>query len=368
MTDWNFLKNNKICKKKINLFLNKKIKKTNKKLRRNIKLDFKLNFFKKKNLIFLKKINFLKFIYNQKFWIFNYYYYFLSKFLKHESKNIFLKFMEKLELNIFKISSDSIKASLVSAYINAAFKHNYNIYETMRPILVDLKKRMRQKNIIGFKISVLGRFKRAQRATYWWRKDGHLFTSTKTSALDYSRSLHKTKYGVCTISVWLTPGIEGVGGLLYDYPMASPFFFLLKEDKLLKIKYFLLKRNNLFLNNLLKKNSKILYDLEKKYYKGLIMCLLYKYIYTNIFLRNLIIKNKDDWRINKNLKRIFLPQYCIYKIYLEDFMNKNFIKIVPFIQIKLLKRINLRNSYKINFLNKTKLVNLEIFKYKIYLN
>jgi hypothetical protein len=49
-------------------------------------------------------------------------------------------------------------------------------------------------------------------------------------------------------------------------------------------------------------------------------------------------------------------------------MNKNFIKIVPFIQIKLLKRINLRNSYKINFLNKTKLVNLEIFKYKIYLN
>jgi len=76
--------------------------------------------------------------------------------------------------------------------------------------------------------------------------------------------------------------------------MASPFFFLLKEDKLLKIKYFLLKRNNLFLNNLLKKNSKILYDLEKKYYKGLIMCLLYKYIYTNIFLRNLIIKNKDD--------------------------------------------------------------------------
>ena len=57
-------------------------------------------------------------------------------------------------------------------------------------------------------------------------------------------------------------------------------------------------------------------------------------------------------KINKNLKRIFLPQYCIYKIYLEDFMNKNFIKIVPFIQIKLLKRINLRNSYKINFLNK----------------
>ena len=95
MTDWNFLKNNKIRKKKINFFINKKVKKKNKKLRRNIKLDFKLNFLKKKNLNFLKKINFLKFIYNQKFWIFNYYYYFLSKFLKQESKNIFLKFIEK---------------------------------------------------------------------------------------------------------------------------------------------------------------------------------------------------------------------------------------------------------------------------------
>lgn len=48
MTDWNFLKNNKIRKKKINFFIKKKLKKTNKKLRRNIKLDFKLNFLKKK--------------------------------------------------------------------------------------------------------------------------------------------------------------------------------------------------------------------------------------------------------------------------------------------------------------------------------
>jgi hypothetical protein len=29
--------------------------------------------------------------------------------------------------------------------------------------------------------------------------------------------------------------------------------------------------------------------------------------------------------------------------------------------------LNLRNSYKINFLNKSKLTNLKIFKYKIFL-
>jgi hypothetical protein len=72
--------------------------------------------------------------------------------------------------------------------------------------------------------------------------------------------------------------------------------------------------------------------------------------------------------INKYLKRIFLPQYCIYKIFLEDLLKKNYIKIMPFIYLKLLKRINLRNSYKIKFLQLNKLINLKNFKYKIFLN
>ena len=41
---------------------------------------------------------------------------------------------------------------------------------------------------------------------------------------------------------------------------------------------------------------------------------------------------------------------------------------MPFIYLKLLKRINLRNSYKIKFLQINKLINLKIFKYKIFLN
>jgi hypothetical protein len=95
--------------------------------------------------------------------------------------------------------------------------------------------------------------------------------------------------------------------------------------------------------------------------------MLYKYFYINIFLKNMFIKNVSN-KINKNIKRIFLPQYCIYKIHLEDYLEKNYIKIIPFIQIKLLKRLNLRNSYKINFLNKSKFADLKIFKYRIYLN
>jgi hypothetical protein len=36
----------------------------------------------------------------------------------------------------------------------------------MRPVLTDLKQRMKNKKVAGFKITITGRFKRAQRATY----------------------------------------------------------------------------------------------------------------------------------------------------------------------------------------------------------
>jgi len=118
----------------------------------------------------------------------------------------------------------------------------------------------------------------------------------------------------------------------------------------------------------LKKGSIFYYNLEKNYIKGLILNLLYKYIYINIFLKNLNIKksNKSN-KINKYIKKIFLPQYCIYKIHLEDFFLKNLLKIIPFIHVKVLKRLNLRNSYKIKFLNKSKIKYLKSFKYKIFL-
>lgn len=316
---------------------------------------------------YLYRINFLKFVYNQKLWIFNIYYYYLSKFLKKISKKLFPRFVEKLELNIFKINMHSIRADIVSKYITSSFKHNYSVYETMRPVLVDLKDRMKKKKVAGFKITVSGRFKRAQRATYWWKKDGQLLTGTQTAAIDYCSSLHKTKYGVCTVNVWLTPGLKGLGSLVHEYPVFYPFFFMSKKHKFYGFNYFLLKKNELFFANLLKKCQILSSNLKKNYVKGLIMYLLYKYLYINMFLKNILIKANVN-KVSKYLKRIFLPQYCVYKIYLEDYLKKNYIKIIPFIQIKLLKRINLRNSYKISFLNKSKLVHLDVFKYKIYLN
>jgi hypothetical protein len=59
-----------------------------------------------------------------------------------------------------------LKSNIVSKYITTSFKNNYNVYETIRPILVDLKQHIIRKRILGFKITISGRFKRAQRATY----------------------------------------------------------------------------------------------------------------------------------------------------------------------------------------------------------
>ena len=365
----------KINKKKLDFILSKiknnflkiNIYKKFNKIKKNILFinwkKKKINVTNNNNFNFLYKINFLKFIFNQKLWIFNLYYYFLSKYFKNINKLYFSNILKNIELNIFKINMNCVTSNIISKYITSSFKNNYSIYETLKPVLVDLKERMRKKKVAGFKITVSGRFKRAERATYWWRKDGQLLTGTQLSAVDYSTSLHKTKYGVCSINVWLTLGTRGLNQLTQEFPTFYPFFFILKKKK---INYFILKKNNLFFNNLLMKDKIESYNLRFNYVKGFIKYLISKYLYINIFLKNISIKNKDQ-KIKKNLRKIFLPQYCKYKIYLEEYWKRNYIKIVPFIQLKYLKRLNLRNSYKINFLNKSKLTNLKIFKYKIFL-
>jgi len=111
------------------------------------------------------------------------------------------------------------------------------------------------------------------------------------------------------------------------------------------ISYILIKKNIFFINNILKKNNQ---NINNNYFKVIIMDILYKYIYINIFLKNILIKK--TYSINKSLiiEKIFLPTHCIYQINLNDYLNKNNIKIIPFISIKLLKRLNIRHSYKIN--------------------
>lgn len=311
-------------------------------------------------LFFSNKLHIFRSIFFNKLLIYNIYYYCLSKFIKKYTKKKLFKFLNNFQLNLFQVNFNLINASIISTYIKKSLYRRYSIFETLRPVLVDLKKRMEDNKILGFKIIIKGRFKRAQRATYWWRKDGRLLTGTQTSIVDYFSTLFTTKYGVSTISTWLTIGfLDKIEELFYPEP--NLFFFFLEEDVVFKIKYFILKTNIIFLNNL-QVFEKIL---ESKNYKMFIKWKLYTYLYSYIFLYNMSIEKKN---IDQNFFKFFLPQYFIYKIYLEDFVKKNIIKIIPIIPLKIFKRINLRNSYKIKFFNEIKTVDLKVFKYTINLN
>jgi len=130
----------------------------------------------------------------------------------------------------------------------------------------------------------------------------------------------------------------------------------------LNIKYILLKKNFFFLKYIFEK-KKISLNLKKNYVKIIIKNILFKYLYLNIFLNNMFILKKKIKKII--LQKIFLPQYCIYKININNYINRNFIKIIPFIELKLLKRLNIRGSYKINKLYGKKIKNIKFNKYQL---
>jgi hypothetical protein len=141
------------------------------------------------------------------------------------------------------------------------------------------------------------------------------------------------------------------------YPLYKIFFFINKK------KYFLLKKNELFFNLLIKKFY-ISYSLFNiTYIKSLIIKLLYKYLYLNIFIKNLFLN-----KVKKLFKRIILPQFCVYKIYLDNFVYTKYLKIKPYINYIFLKRMNIRNSYKLRFIIRKNIrLKSKKIKYKINL-
>jgi len=110
-------------------------------------------------------------------------------------------------------------------------------------------------------------------------------------------------------------------------------------------------------------NKNIIDDIEdcinKNNFKMTILGILLRYMYINIFLKNIFFKNIFI------IQKIFLPQYCMYKIELNNYLIQFYIKIIPFIQIKLLKRMNIRHSYKIIYLYQFPFKNIQYYEYLI---
>ena len=145
--------------------VNVRDKKLKKKLK-NKKITYYNFLYNKKPLLFLYKQMYIQTFFNSPLYFYNIYFYFLSKMLQNETQIFFGKWFRKLELNIYRVTFGFINAQIVSDYISQSLHHNYNIYETMRPVLIDFKERMKIGHLAGFKMAISGRFKRALRATY----------------------------------------------------------------------------------------------------------------------------------------------------------------------------------------------------------
>jgi len=115
----------------------------------------------------------------------------------------------------------------------------------------------------------------------------------------------------------------------------------------------------MFFNNFLKKFYIKFSQFNIQYIKSILYNTFYKYLYTNIFFKNLL-KNKRNWKLKTKWRLILMPHFFLYKINLEYYFNVNFLKIKPYINLKFFKKINIRSSYKIKNAKKKNIKNKKI--------
>ncbi len=304
-----------------------------------------------------------KILFIYKYFLFNILMYCLVQIIK--KKKIIIKYIKQnIQINLYKLDFKNITSSIITKYIYASLTKRYGLWESIRPVMADLNKRILAKELNGFKVAFSGRFKRTQRAVYIWRKNGKLGTSSNVAAIDYSIRFLQTKYGVSAIKIWLSKGTSFIDFVAKVFPLRNPFFFKKYYIQIngIKISVYALNKNSFYFKQLLKDFFLGHSYLKQKYYMVYIKKILYNYIYNYVYLKELQLKiNKSKFII----KKIFLPHYLIYKLN-NNVLSNNGIQIIPILNIKYLKRINIRKSYKLSFFNKIK-YKLKLNKCKIYL-
>jgi hypothetical protein len=138
--------------------------------------------------------------------IFDFEEFFLLKFLNNMKSTILSNFFNKIfksftfNFNFFILKPSLLNAQLIFKFIFRQLRKNKTIMRIINVLLFEVK---RQKNFAGFKIMARGRFTRKERAfnkLWFFRK---LAYSTIAIPLDYHAGLYKSKFGLCSIRVWI---------------------------------------------------------------------------------------------------------------------------------------------------------------------
>lgn len=108
-------------------------------------------------------------------------------------------------LNIFFIgvNNRTVSASFIGKFVKFYLERSFPLFFVLKQLMWSLKKLIRLKHLFGFKVKVIGRFKRGQMAACMVRNRGSLNSNVITKKVDFFSTYARMKYGTSGIKVWL---------------------------------------------------------------------------------------------------------------------------------------------------------------------
>jgi ribosomal protein S3 len=136
------------------------------------------------------------------------YYKAFSRFLMHQFRYDFrnVSFMKNkyypMYIRFVHLSFRTITAKVLGNYIIRRLKLGYSINSVVKPLITEVRKTSSFKGIF---VKFKGRLTRKQRASYNKRilKFGKIGFSTVMEKVDYAYTRYITRYGSCSIKIWL---------------------------------------------------------------------------------------------------------------------------------------------------------------------
>ena len=157
--------------------------------------------FKFLNLLRIKEYSFkhlnlyfFRHIYNKRFFLFKSANAAIYTALKSFDKN------DQIKISFLSLHQYGVTAAQICNYISIKLSQYFKLFEILTPVIRVLK---RANTIKGFRILVVGRLTRRERAAHIIRHKGSIPLSTKTKNIDYAMDHKIMRFGVVGIKVWL---------------------------------------------------------------------------------------------------------------------------------------------------------------------
>ena len=114
-------------------------------------------------------------------------------------------------ISFSSLQTRNLRANHLVNYISVKLSQYFKLPEIMSP----LYRLLRQKNLLGYRILVVGRLNRRERAAHIMRQRGSIPLSSKKIYVDYAQDFKIMRFGVVGIKVWLNHRTNTPHPMLY---------------------------------------------------------------------------------------------------------------------------------------------------------